>query len=141
MDLKIYFNLVDDCIKELGVDPDITRADKQGQWDLYLGSAHVMIDVFEMDNGWGYFQAIAPICMVPEQRAVEFYTEVLETNHKLFGVGFTKFKDWIYIKTIRELAGIDKDEILAMLQRVGSYADEYDDLLKNKYFGDIPKEI
>jgi len=138
MDLKPYFEMVDAVIKDLGVNPDETRGEKEGQWDLYKGSAHVMIDVFELENGWGYFQCIAPICKIPEANKIEFYEEVLERNHKLFGVGMTKFKDGIYIKTIRELEGLDKTEMTNMINRIGNYADDLDDYFKGKYLGGEP---
>ncbi|MBN2893915.1 MAG: YbjN domain-containing protein [Bacteroidales bacterium] len=136
MDLKPFYEMVESCIQDLGVDPDKTRGEKPGQWDLFRGSARVMIDVFTLDNGWSYFQCIAPIVKIPENKKTEFYEEILEKNHSLYGVGMTKFKDWIYIKVIREVEGIDKNEMTAMLKRVGVYADELDDFYKNKYGGE-----
>ncbi len=134
MDLQPYYKLVEEVIQELGVDPANTRGENPGQWDLYKGSAPVMIDIFEHD-GYGYFQCLAPISLIPEDRKIEFYEEILETGHKLFGVGFTKFKDKIYLKALRETDNLDKSEIKATMLRVGNYADEYDDYFKNKYFG------
>jgi len=134
MDLKPYYEMLESCIQDLGVDPSQTRGEKEGQWDLYKGSAHVMIDIFEHSNGYGYFQCIAPISEIPDERRVEFLEEVLDTAHQLFGAGFTKFKNWIYIKMLRELDGIDKSEITATINRIGNYADDYDDYFKKKYF-------
>lgn len=135
MDLTPYYDMVEACIQDFGVDVAQTRGDKPGQWDLYKGSAHVMIDIFKMDNGWAYFQCLAPIVKIPEDNKIEFYEEILEKNHQLFGVGMTKFKDWVYIKTIREIEGIDKSEINAQIKRIGNYSDELDDFYKNKYGG------
>ena len=135
MDLQPYYQMVEEVIQELGVNPENTRGEKPGQWDLSKGSAPVMVDVFEYE-GRGYFQCLAPVSLIPEDRKTEFYEEVLEIGHKLFGVGFTKFKDKIYIKALRETDNLDKSEIMATFNRVGNYADEYDDYFKNKYFGD-----
>lgn len=136
MDLKPYYEMVESCIQDLGIAPDKTRGDKPGQWDLYRGSARVMIDVFTLDNGWSYFQCIAPIVKIPAGKKIEFYEEILEKNHSLYGVAMTKYKEWIYIKVIREIEGLDKSEMMAMLKRIGVYADELDDLYKNKYGGE-----
>ncbi len=136
MDLKNYYDLVETVLQELGVNPEETRGNKPGQWDIYKGSAHVMIDVFEMKNGWAYFQCLAPISKIPSDRKIEFYEEILEKNHQLFGVAMTKFKDSIYIKTIREVEAIDKTEILAQIKRIGNYADELDTFYKEKYFNE-----
>lgn len=130
-----YYQMVENIIKSLGVDPAVCRGDKEGQWNLKKGSAPVWIDVFTTENNYGYFQAMSPICEIPAVNTQAFFQEILEINHKLYGVGMTKYENWIYIKVIRELEGIDEKEMLAMFNRIGFYADDYDDYLKNKYFG------
>jgi len=133
MDLKPYFEMVESCITDLGIDAVKCRGEQPGQWDLYKGSARVMIDVFTQDSGWSYFQCIAPIVAIPADKKIEFFEEILEKNHQLYGVAMTKFKEWIYIKVIREIEGIDKNEMMAMVKRIGVYADELDDLYNTKY--------
>ena len=136
MDLTPYYQMVEECIKELGVDPNLCKGENEGQWDMKKGSANIWIDVFKKEKDfYGYFQCMAPISKIPADNTLEFYQEVLEKNHSLYGVGMTKFKDWIYIKIIRELEGLDQKEMMASLKRVGGYADDYDDYFKNKYFG------
>ena len=132
-----YYEMVENVIRNLGVDPVACREQTAGQWSLVKGSASVWIDVFEPknDSGFiGYLQIMAPICQVPAHNAEAFYTEILETNHNLYGVGFTKFNEWIYIKGIREVDGIDEAEITSMFNRVSNYGDQYDDHFKSKYF-------
>ena len=134
MDLTPYFQMVENCIKELGVDPNTCKGEKDGQWNLKKGSANVWIDIFKKEKDYyGYFQCMAPVVKIPETNTVAFYQDVLEINHKLYGVGMTKFKDWIYIKTIRELEGLDQEEVMASIKRIGGYADDYDDYFKKKY--------
>ena len=133
MELQKYYDMVEASLQDLGLVPEETRGDKPGQWNLLKGSANIMIDIFTMENGWSYFQCIAPIVKIPDDRKIEFYEEILEKNHQLFGVAMTKFKNHIYIKNIRELENINKSEILAQIKRIGNYADEFDDYYKNKY--------
>lgn len=145
MDLTPYYQMVENCIKQLGVDPEACRDKNPGQWNLKKGSANVWIDVFKREKDvFGYFQCMGPIVDIPQTNKEAFYQELLEINHSLYGVAMTKFKERIYIKTIRELDGLNEDEIMAMIKRVGGYADDYDDYLKNKYFGgggsDGPKQ-
>ncbi len=133
-DITKYYQMVENCIRALGVDPAVCRDQNPGQWNLKRGSAAVWIDVFKRpEDKWGYFQCMAPICDVPVANREAFYTEVLEINHNLYGVGFTKFKDKIYIKTIRELEDLSESEITSQMNRVGIYADDYDDYFQNKY--------
>lgn len=135
MTVQDYYALVEACIRELGVDPVTCRGQKEGQWDLQKGSASVWIDVIQHENGWIYFQCMAPVCKIPTDtsKKIEFYEEILEKNHQLFGVGLTKYKEGIYIKTIREMENIDKSEILAQINRIGNYADDLDDYFNEKY--------
>jgi glycyl-tRNA synthetase alpha subunit len=134
MDLSSVYVKVENFISKLGVDPKGCRMENPGSWSLTKGSAEVWIDVMEI-NQHGYFQCMGPISPVPTTRTQEFFQEILETNHQLYGVGMTKFKDWIYIKAIRETDGLDENEIESTVMRIGNYADDYDDYFKNKYFG------
>jgi predicted nucleic acid-binding Zn finger protein len=77
---------------------------------------------------------LAPVCDVPTERQAEFTMELLSLNHTLYGVGFTVYGGKSYIKAIRELEGLDKSEVRSTFDRVGIYADDYDDVLKAKYF-------
>lgn len=137
--VQYYYEIVERVINEFGVDPKLCRGKQAGQWNLKIGSANVWVDVFQSKdtNGnfidSGYIQVMAPIVAVPADRQLEFYREVLEINHQLYGVGFTKFENTIYIKIIRELEGLDQSEVASTMKRIGHYADEYDDLLKKKY--------
>ncbi len=133
MELQKYYDMVEACLQDLGIVPEETRSNKPGQWNILKGSAHIMIDIFTMENDWSYFQCMAPIVKIPDDRKIEFYEEILEKNHQLFGVAMTKFNDFIYIKNIRELENLDKSEIFAQIKRIGIYADELDDYYKNKY--------
>lgn len=138
--IQHYYNLVEEVIRDLGVDPAIARGDAPGQYNMRLGSVSVWIDVFQSKdtNGnlidYGYLQILAPVCDVPADRAAEFTLELLQTNHTLYGVAFTVYSNKAYIKSIRELEGLDKSEIRATFDRVGTYADDHDDRLKAKYF-------
>lgn len=134
-----YYSLVEEVLKEFGIDPGAARGEQLGQWNLRLGSAKVYVDVIQSKDtsgnpaAYGYLQALAPVCEVPVNNQHLFTKELLEVNHSLYGVSFTIFKDFAYIKSIRELQGLDKSEVTSMFNRVGIYADEWDDKLKQRY--------
>jgi hypothetical protein len=135
-----YYQLVEQVLTDYKIDPATARGQAPGQWNLKLGSANIWVDVFlsKDANGnptnYGYMQALAYVCDVPVNNQPLFTKELLEINHSLYGVGFTIFKEKTYIKSIRELEGLDKSEIRATLDRVGIYANDWDDKLKEKYF-------
>lgn len=133
--LKRYYNIVEECIVRLGVDPNTCREpDKEGQWTLRKGSAQVWVDVFHSEReNRAYYQVMSPIMTLPEKSQCEFYREVLEINDQLFGVAFTIYKDRLWLKVIREADGLDVDEAFNMLTRIGNYGDKYDDILIQKY--------
>ena len=138
--IQHYYNMVDEILVEYKIDVNAAKGDQPGQWNLKLGSASVWVDVFQTKDSsgnlqqYGYLQVMAPICDVPVQNQNLFTRELLEINHSLYGVSFTIFKEKAYIKAIRELQGLDKSEIKSTFDRVGIYADDYDDKLKAKYF-------
>lgn len=132
--MQVYYQMVDECIRSLGIDPNESRGEKEGQWNLRKGTASVWVDVFfDTHNNSGYIQVMGPVCKVPQNDTIPFYEELLQIGHNLFGVGFTKFNEWIYIKSLRETDDLQPREISAMLNRVGTYCDQYDDYFNNKY--------
>jgi hypothetical protein len=138
--MQHYYTLLEEVLTEYKIDPTTARGDQPGQWNLKLGSASVWVDMFQSKDAqgnlanYGYFQVMAPVCDVPVNNQHIFTKELLEVNHSLYGVSFTIFKDKTYIKAIRELQGLDKSEVKSTFDRVGIYADEWDDKLKAKYF-------
>jgi hypothetical protein len=134
-----YYTMVEQVLTDYKIDPAVARGQQPGQWNLKLGSASVWVDVFQTKDAQGnlmqsgYFQVIAPVCEVPVNNQQLFTKELLEINHSLYGVAFTVFKEWAYIKSIRELQGLDKTEVMSTFDRVGIYADEWDDKLRTKY--------
>jgi len=136
LNLPNYYQIVESAIEALGVNPAETRTPKAGQWDLRKGSASVWINVFlsRERNDYGYLQIMSPLMKVPTgERQAALFKELLQLNHQLYGVAFSLHEGWLYLRAIRELEGLSTDEALAMLKRIGVYADQYDDELKEKY--------
>jgi hypothetical protein len=137
--IQYYYTLVEDVLTDYKIDPVTARGQNAGQWNLQLGSASIWVDVFftkdEQGNPtpYGYLQVLAFVCEVPVNNQNLFTKELLEINHQLYGVAFTIFQEKAYIKFIRELEGLDKSEVKAAFDRVGIYANEWDDKLKTKY--------
>jgi hypothetical protein len=138
--IEHYYNLVEEVLKDYQIDPATARGQQPGQWNLKWGSAKVWVDIFQSKDAQGnliqsgYFQVMAPVCEVPVNNQHLFTKELLEANHSLYGVAFSIFKENAYVKALRELEGLDKSEVKATFDRVGIYADEWDDKLKTKYF-------
>jgi len=133
-DLSVYYQMIESVISSLGVDPATCRGQKPGEWNLQKGSATIWVDIMWLEKEQrAYYQVMSPVCQLPKGDLTHFYQELLEINHGLYGVAFVKYETWVYIKMIREVEGLDAAEAGAMLNRVGNYADHYDDILKQKY--------
>ncbi len=135
-DLQPYYNTVEASIAALGVDPADCRGENPGQWNLRKGETTVWVDLWYIEREERpYFQVMAPIFQIPTDVDTKnrLFEELLSINDTLYGVAFTTYKEWIYIKVIREADGMDEGEAQAMLLRVGNYADQNRQELSAKY--------
>lgn len=138
-DLTPYYQIVEECIQELGVDPVGCRGKEPGQWNLRKGSARVWIDLWHIESeNRAYYQVMSPVLPIPKENVKAFYEELLLINDKLFGVAFTVHKNWAWLKVVREVEGMDHNEAMAMMVRVGKYADRYDNELADRYGVKLP---
>ena len=136
MDLQSFYDVVENGIAELGVNPADCRGDNPGQWNLKKGDTVVWVDLWWIESeNRPYYQVMSPIFPVPadEQTKNTLFAQLLELNDTLFGVAFTVFQNNIYIKVIREADGMDKTESLSLLLRVGNYADLHRKELSEKF--------
>lgn len=141
MDLQSYYQIIENAISQIGIDPALCRAKNDagqevpGQWNLKKGEQSVWVDLWYIEKEQrAYFQVLAPMMDVPANISPAFYRELLEINYDLYGVAFVISRDKVYIKIIREADGMDSPECLASIYRVGNYASHYDPILREKYF-------
>lgn len=133
-----YFEIVEGALKKLGVEPTDARGENQGQWNLKRGTATVWIDLWKIDEEKGtYFQTISPVMTLPgsKEKKDQLFEELLRINYQLFGMAFTVHEDGIYLKSIREVEGLDESEVIHMIGRCGNYSDHYNDKLVKKFGG------
>lgn len=132
--LNYYYNVIENAIAKIGLDPQVARQKQAGQWTITKGKIPVWIYVFyRQQEKRIYFQVVAPVMKMPGTQKGAIAQELLELNNQLFGVAFCTSKGQVFIKTIREAEGLDNNEALSMIMRVGNYADQYDNVLKQKY--------
>lgn len=134
-ELENTYLLVENAIRKIGVDPALCKGEKPGQYTMKQGSASVWIDVlFIPRENSSYFQVMSPVMSIANvSNKAGLYEELLAINDLLYNVAFTTYNNFVWLKTIRETKGLDEDEIIAQLRRIGTYADQYDDILRQKY--------
>jgi hypothetical protein len=137
--LKNHYIIVQNAIKNLGVDPASCQVtDEPGSWCLVKGSAEVIIQIYvNHESNIAYFRVQSAFMAIPAdvQLRVEFYEELLSISMEYVGITFGKRESMVYIKSEREAQGLDTSEVLMMIKRVGYVCDQYDDLFKRKYGG------
>jgi hypothetical protein len=135
MSLNEAYKIVEQAISALGVNPHECRGEEAGAWSIHKDDYELWIDVWEIEQeNRPYFQVMAPIAKVPSDVSPAFYRELLELNQQLFAVAFAIRDGDLVLRVIRETAGLDADEALAMITRVGNYAVQHGSKLVEKYF-------
>jgi hypothetical protein len=136
MDLTAFYDIIEKSITELGVNPVDCRGENPGQWNLKKGDTTVWVDLWYIEKeDRPYFQTMAPIFAVPSDPETKnkVLEELLTINDSLFGVAFSIFNDFIYLKVVREASGMDNNEAIAMILRIGNYAELHRKELSEKY--------
>lgn len=137
MNLEQASVLIESSISGLKVDPIACRGDKPGQWNLTYKGATIWIDVFNFTTAPEryYFQVMSPLTAVPDKNVEDYYKNLLEINHNLYGTWITKKDNWLYMMCLRETDGLDQSEVDATLDRVAHYCADYKGKLTFKFEG------
>ena len=125
IDLAQYQYIVEKAIARLGVNPKKCLK-KKANWQLKKGSIKLNIGFFEQ-QGQNYFKTEALIASIPNDATIDFYKKLLEHNREFHGLAFYIDEGNVYLKSVREVAGMDTNEAFAMITKVGNYADKFDD--------------
>ncbi|RMG31009.1 MAG: hypothetical protein D6730_01820 [Bacteroidetes bacterium] len=132
--LEHYIHIVEDSIGRIGIDPAPSRGKQPGQWNLRKGSAQIALDLFRFkEDGPLFFSVMSPIMKVPKSNMERLATELLKINHSMAGTAFTLFRDLIFVRAIREAAGMDAVEAMNLILRVGNNADYFDEKLQQEF--------
>lgn len=148
MDLKPFYDVAEDAIKTLGVDPETTRCEDAGQWILGREEVEIFIDIWQPleHNQWEYFkedeptaifQVVAPVCYIPSEEStrLQFMEEILYINHHMFYGSFTVNTEegMAVIRFKRLLEGANRVEMIEPIESIGFYAENLSKYLSKKY--------
>lgn len=134
--LQPYYNIVENALKRMEINPEESRGEDAGQWNLRNGNATVWVDVWYLaEEKMPYFQVIAPIMTTPDKKLEEFYAEILKINYTLFEVAFSLLEDGVYLKNVKEAFDLTEEQVIFSINRCGFYADYYNDKLIKRFGG------
>ncbi len=144
--MKQYTDIVEQGIREIGLDPDTFRGDLDGEWSIRLGENDLWIDLWEDElSGQVYFQVVAPVFDVAQLMPRVFYEELLNLNLEMCGVAFCLHGKKVVLKSTRTATGLDVEEVYSILLIMGKYVKSFSRVLSDKYFneghaGDAPEQ-
>jgi hypothetical protein len=139
--LAEYAKVIDDVLKEFGLDE--CRADLSDGfgWTLQRGSAVIFIglsknSVIEEET----IKIFSPILKLPKQNLLPFYRRCLELNDCLVGCALAADDNGVLIVTERPVLGLDKAEIIHMILNVGMASDGLDNRLAEEFGAEMVGE-
>ncbi len=121
--IQKYYNLVDDAIAELGLNPGETRGEQPGQWNLKKGDFDIMIDVWEQEKHF-LFQIVSPLCSLPDDNKEEFLLYLLQKNYGMSSLAYAIMEDSVFLKHTTEAHSLTKENIVALLTKTAFYAEQ-----------------
>lgn len=136
MGVEEYKNIIEECIKYVGLDPEDCWDPEGEYWTFYKGSAVINIYIFPLqkESGIEYYVSFeSPILRIPDNNREVLYERLLKENAQRIAVKFGIRDDWVICETNRELDGIDFEEALRCMFRVAEVADALDDEIKELF--------
>lgn len=131
--------MVEDVLLELGHFLNEARIEQAGArhaWRVFKGSASVRITLIERDD-FVHLRVVAPIMTTDDSvDAAGLYRRLLSINaDEIHGAAFAVSGSEVQLVAERSTIDLDRSEVLDLLRRIQSYADEYDDNLVASFGG------
>jgi len=139
--MRSSIKMVETIIADLGLNPTETQVPSPGDeriaWGLMKGSAEIYVSL-KQDSGENYIRVSAPVITLPENERdqLRLFRHLLILNAgTVIGAAFGITRDRVIMVTERSTMDLDLSEVRDMINRVGHYADFYDDALVNEFGG------
>ena len=140
-DRKRVVELVETHLTAEGLELEKIRLktkDGHPAWAFTQGSAAVRVHLIPApdDRPYNYFQVVAPVLVLPDEKKEELFENLLRLNaDELWMCAFALRGDHVLITADRTSVDLDRSEVVEMIERVAAYADKFDDELVEKYGG------
>lgn len=127
--------IIEQTIRDFGLDPDENRAESGYRWDLTRGSASIGINLFHIDEERIGLEISSRIMDLPEMplSRLELLDEVMDLNARLVGGWFCAYDGGLLFIYKRGIEGLDSSELRSIIDNQSYYADKYDDELRERF--------
>ena len=99
--IATYYQLIDEAIMALGLKPEDTRGQQEGQWNLKKGRFDIMVDVWEQEKQF-LFQIVCPLCSLPEENKEGFLLHLLQRNYGMSSLSYAIMDDSVFLSSTRK---------------------------------------
>ena len=120
--------LLEKILEALEVNVTLSRR-SQASWRVDYGSARIEINYY--DNG--IIIGDSKLCVIPKENIAQIYDFLLSENNKLSYLRFSINENFIYLSYIIIDSSLTLEEGKTAIERLFKKADEYDDILINKF--------
>jgi len=136
--VKVYVNQL--CA-EIGCTPESIYNKESNSWFFSRGSAsiEVFLSSYEtvVKTVRTFVRCFAPVYAIPadDSKKAQLYQEALQNNTNFMGVKLSimQEKGFMYAIAERDIDGMDYDEFKVMVSDLGYWADQMDDILKERF--------
>jgi type III secretion system-like peptide-binding chaperone len=138
--LQSTIALVEEILTELGYPPASARVHDAGAlhaWDIAKGSATTRVALIDRAE-FTHIRVCATV--MTADAAVDraaLHAHLLELNSGLCGAAFATEGDHVLLVSERSTLDLDRSEVMDLVKRVTTSADDHDDVLVAKFGGRI----
>lgn len=120
--------LLEEILTSLGINVTLARR-SQASWRIDYGTARIEINYYEN----GIIIGDSKLCVIPRENISEIYDYLLEQNNKFSYLHFSINENFIYLSHLIVDSSLTLKEGKIAFERLLKGADEYDDILINKF--------
>jgi hypothetical protein len=142
--LTSTITMIEDVLIELGHFLNDCRSDAPGavrSWHIRKGSASVRISLLDRPDFTHVRVASAVLTINDLVDRPALFAHVLALNADLCGAAFALRERTLLVVTERSTLDIDRSEVMELIERVTSTADDHDDMLLSRFGGSPGGEV
>lgn len=146
MDLKDLYNLIEEAIEKMGVNPADTKNAGEGQWFLMNDDMPIYLDAwadpekkpwnfYKFDEDPTVFQVTIPLCYAPTLKRNEFFEELLTLNLFLhYGkLSYNAAENVVVLVYRKPGSALRWQEVREVIDALGYYAEMVYHVLKEEF--------
>lgn len=138
--LASTLSLVEAALSELGHPANDSRIDERAAlhaWQIRKGSSVSLVSLIHRTEFTHIRVSSVVMTLDGKVDRGALYAHLLELNATLWGAAFATDGDRVLLVTERSTLDLDRSEVLELIKRITTYADDHDDMLVARFGGTL----